>query len=107
MGVKTFRQRSRSVFTLILEDGTGRVHCRWWNLPWMERFFEVGDEVLVYGKLKDLKPRTIDHPDTEVIETGEERWVHIDRVVPIYPLTEGLSQRWVRRWVYAARARVG
>src|SRR6185369_5932846 len=54
LGVKTFRQRSRSVFTLILEDSTARLHCRWWNQPWMERLFDVGDEVLVYGKLKDL-----------------------------------------------------
>ena len=38
----------------------------------MEKYFVVGDEVMVFGKVKELKPRTMDHPETEVIETGEE-----------------------------------
>jgi len=32
----------------------------------------MGDEVFVFGKLKESKPRTMDHPETEVIEGGEE-----------------------------------
>ncbi|CAG0950306.1 partial ATP-dependent DNA helicase RecG, partial [Anaerolineae bacterium] len=31
-GVKRWRHGTRSVFELVLEDGTGRLHCRWWNL---------------------------------------------------------------------------
>src|SRR5438477_7016264 len=62
----------------------------------MEQYFNQGDEVVVYGKPKLLKPRTMDHPETEVIETGEELSIHFNRIVPIYPLTEGLPQRWLR-----------
>lgn len=95
-GVKRFAKGSKSVFELILSDGTARLHCRWWNLPFMERYFKVGDEVFIFGKPLSLKPRTIDHPETEVIETGEEDSLHLNRVVPVYPLTEGLNQRWLR-----------
>jgi ATP-dependent DNA helicase RecG len=95
-GLKRFRGGHRSVFEIILEDGTARLHCRWWNLPFMQNYFAVGDEVFVFGKLKSLKPRTIDHPETEVIESGEESLIHINRIAPIYPLTEGLPQRWLR-----------
>lgn len=103
-GLKTFAKRTKSVFEFVLEDGTGRLHCRWWNLPFMENYFAVGDEVMVFGKVKSLKPRTIDHPETEVIESGEELLIHIDRIAPIYPLTEGLPQRFIRGLVWRTLA---
>ena len=100
LGLKRFRQGQKSVFEIILEDATGRLHCRWWNLPFMQNYFAMGDEVFVFGKLLSRKPRTIDHPETEVIEGGEESLVHINRIAPIYPLTEGLPQRWLRSLIW-------
>lgn len=101
-GLKYFQHRRRSVFEFVLDDGTSRLHCRWWNLPFMEKYFSVGDEVMVFGKPVSLKPRTIDHPETEVLEPGEDPSIHLDRIVPIYPLTEGLPQRWLRSLVWRA-----
>src|SRR5580658_2701564 len=86
---------ARSVFELIIDDGSGRLHCRWWNLPFMEKYFKTGDEVVVFGKPGSLRPRTFDHPETEVIQRMETS-VHLNRIAPIYPLTEGLPQRWLR-----------
>src|SRR5206468_11322678 len=63
-------------------------------------YYSVGDEVVVYGKLLSMKPRTIDHPETEIVETGEENFIHLSRFTPIYPLTEGLPQRWVRSLIW-------
>ncbi len=100
MGTKWFRQHTKSIFEMILEDGSGRLHCRWWNTPYMEKYFSKGDEVLVFGKPLQLKPRTIDHPETEVIETGEENFIHLNRITPIYGLTEGLGQRWLRALIW-------
>ncbi|HEY3863081.1 MAG TPA: ATP-dependent DNA helicase RecG [Verrucomicrobiae bacterium] len=85
----------RSVFELILDDGSGRLHCRWWNLPFMEKYFKTGDEAVIFGKPSSLRPRTMDHPETEVIQRIETS-VHLNRIAPIYPLTEGLPQRWLR-----------
>jgi len=100
LGVKGFRKGAKSVFELILDDGTARLHCRWWNLPFMEKYFAVGDDVFVFGKLSSLKPRTIDHPETEVVKSGEEDFIHLNRVAPVYPLTEGLPQRWLRSLIW-------
>ena len=99
-GVKWFKQHTKSVFEIVLDDGTARLHCRWWNLPYMENYFAPGDEVLVFGKLGSLKPRAIDHPETEVIEAGEESFIHLNRLTPIYPLTEGIAQRWLRALIW-------
>src|SRR5438477_1419011 len=104
LGLKRFRKGTQSLFELIVDDGTARLHCRWWNLPFMEKYFQQGDEVFAYGKLSGLKPRTMDHPETEVIESGEDSSIHINRVVPVYPLTEGLPQRWLRGLIWRTLA---
>ncbi len=100
MGVKRFRKGTRSVFEIILDDDTARLHCRWWNMPFLEAYFTVGEEWMVYGRIVDLRPRTMDHPETERLEPGEDS-IHMDRIVPIYPLTEGLHQRWLRGRIWS------
>ena len=104
LGVKWYQKHTKSIFELILDDGTARLHCRWWNLPFMGKYFAVGDQVIVFGKLIALKPRTLDHPETEVVEDGEEDFIHFNRLTPVYPLTEGLPQRWLRSLVWRALA---
>jgi ATP-dependent DNA helicase RecG len=71
-------------------------------MPFMERYFARGDNIFVYGKPNSLRPRTMDHPETEVLEPGEDSSIHINRIVPVYPLTEGLSQRWMRGFIWRA-----
>lgn len=99
-GVKYWRRRTRSVYEFVLEDGTGRLHCRWWNQPYLEGHFRRGEEVLVHGKVNGNRPVSMDHPEAEVVEGGEEASIHLNRIVPIYPLTEGLPQRWLRTLIW-------
>jgi RecG-like helicase/REP element-mobilizing transposase RayT len=42
----------------------------------------------------------MDHPEFEVIETDDEMSIHFRRITPIYPATEGLSQRSLRSLLY-------
>jgi len=100
LGVKWYKKHTKSIFELILDDGSARLHCRWWNLPFMEKYFAVGNQVIVFGKAVGLKPRTMDHPETEVTEEGEEQIIHFNRLTPIYPLTDGLPQRWLRSLIW-------
>ena len=110
-GVKRFARGRKSVFEFILDTGAGRLHCRWWNAPYLESKFHTGDQMAVYGKVVSLRPPTIDHPDTETIvsdgEGKEEASIHLNRIVPIYPLTEGLPQRWLRVLIWQALNRLG
>ena len=90
----------------------------------MERFFDVGDELVVHGKVRSLRPKAMDHPETETlssvtreadpetvatgvagaagaagtVDLAEEPSLHVGRWVPIYSLTDGLTQR-ARRWI--------
>ena len=101
MGTNRFKS-GKFVFELIVDDGSSRLHCRWWNLGFMERLFAVGDDVLVFGKPHLLRPRTVDHPETEKVLTDDEEQVHLNRIVPVYPATEGLSQRVLRGLTWRA-----
>lgn len=101
-GLKYWRQRKRSVFECIVEDSTGRLHCRWWNMPFLKRVYRQGQRLFLHGKMKQIKPRAMDHPETEFLtgENEEDARIHMNRIVPIYGLTEGLQQRWLRQFIF-------
>ena len=54
-GVKRIRG-GRSMFEFIMDDGTARLNCRWWNMPYMNRYYKTGDTVHVHGKISIQKP---------------------------------------------------
>lgn len=107
LGTKRFARGRKSVFELVLSDGTARLHCRWWNVPYMQNYFQHGDEVIVFGKTGSLKPPTMDHPETEVIDGSVDSSIHLNRIAPVYPLTEGLPQRWLRSLIWRTLDEVG
>ena len=61
----------------------------------------TGQRLVVFGKPR-LRAKRIcmDHPEFEVIENDEEILIHFRRITPIYPATEGLSQRVLRSMIY-------
>ena len=105
-GIKRWKKGERSMFECILDDGTARLHCRWWQgYPWMEEYYSVGREFMIFGKPESLRPRTFDHPECEPIEAGEEEFIHVNRIVPVHPLTEGLTARVMRGVIWRALER--
>jgi len=108
-GIKRFKKGTRAMFECVFDDGTARLHGRWWQAqPWMADWFTVGREFLIFGKLEDAKkPRTFTHPETELVEPGDDEFVHVNRIVPVHPLTEGLTARVVRSLVWRALEKFG
>ncbi len=75
--------------------------CRWFNLHYVQKMIATGQRLVVFGKPR-LRGKRIcmDHPEFEVIENDEEMSIHFRRITPIYPATEGLSQRVLRGIIY-------
>ncbi len=75
--------------------------CRWFNLHYVQKMIATGQRIVVFGKLR-LRGKRIcmDHPEFEVIENDEEISIHFRRITPIYPATEGLSQRVLRSIIF-------
>jgi ATP-dependent DNA helicase RecG len=105
-GRKNFRKGTRTMFECVLDDGTAHLYLRWWQAqPWMEDYYVTGREFLAFGKTESLRPRTFEHPETEFIEPGDDEFIHVNRIVPIHPLTEGLTARVMRGLIWRALER--
>jgi ATP-dependent DNA helicase RecG len=75
--------------------------CRWFNLHYVQKMIATGQRMVVFGKPRLRGKRIcVDHPEFEVIENDEEISIHFRRITPIYPATEGLSQRVLRSMIY-------
>ncbi|RYG24073.1 DNA helicase RecG [bacterium] len=91
------------VMKAIVGDGTGAVALTWFNQPWIRRQLEGYEgEILAYGQVKDGGYNLeIASPEWELInpEDGEESFA---RIFPVYPLTDGIQQKSMRKAVRAA-----
>jgi ATP-dependent DNA helicase RecG len=98
----------RKIVEVIVEDGfstvlSGRVVCRWFNQHYLQRMLAAGQELIVFGRPKRFKNRIyLDHPEFEVVEEEGEENIHMGRIAPIYPLTEGVRQRALRAVMFRA-----
>jgi ATP-dependent DNA helicase RecG len=74
---------------------------RWFNLHYVQKMIATGQRLVVFGKPRLRGQRLcMEHPEFEVIENDDEISVHFRRITPIYPATEGLSQRVFRGLIY-------
>lgn len=84
--------------------GSGKITCRWFNMQFIHKLVATGQEVVVYGKVKDFNGRLmIDHPEFEVLredDAEESGSIHLERIVPIYRNVAGLAQRRLREIVH-------
>ena len=77
--------------------GSGKINCRWFNMPFIQKVIAAGQEVVVFGKVKELNGRLfLDHPEFEVLRDDGGESIHVDRIVPIYRNLSGLGQRRLR-----------
>ena len=88
-----------------LENRHDIVTARWY--AYRPYGIKEGCEVFLYGKIaRDKKNRWImNQPDYEIVHHDAESYIHIDRIAPIYNLTEGLTQRVLRRIMFEASQR--
>ena len=103
---RLMRFGGRKIFEAVLEESGAHalsqpLTCRWFNLHYIQKMIATGQQLVVFGRVKRKGPRLlIDHPEFEVIEDDEEILIHFRRITPIYPATEGLSQRVLRGLIF-------
>ena len=82
--------------------------CRWFNVHFVQKMIAVGHRLVVYGRPKRRgRQVVVDHPEFEVVENDAEVSIHLKRIVPIHPATEGISPRMLRSWIYRLLGEVG
>lgn len=95
---ETSSRKTRSggtIITSIIADGSGTIQAIWFNQPYLVRQLRAGRRIVLSGKIdQHLGRLTLKAP---VWEPLESELIHTARLVPIYPLTQGISARWMRR----------
>ncbi|MBN1918880.1 MAG: ATP-dependent DNA helicase RecG [Verrucomicrobia bacterium] len=96
----------RSVVTVKLDDGTGALALVWFNQPYLRDQFKRGERLVAAGAVKtgSNDELQIVQPEWEQLgddaEAPDDDAIHLRRIVPVYPLTEGLPQKVFRRLMF-------
>jgi len=86
-----------SIVTSIIADGTGTIQATWFNQPYLEKQMRPGRQIVLSGKVEEYLGRLVlQSPEWEPLD---KELIHTGRLVPVYPLTKGLSGRWLRRLI--------
>jgi len=98
--------RGKKIFEATLQESEAHalsqpLVLRWFNLHYVQKMIVTGQRLVVFGRPRLRGQRLcMEHPEFEVIENDEEISIHFRRITPIYPATEGLSQRVLRGLSY-------
>jgi len=83
------------IVTSIISDSTGTIQATWFNQPYLANRLPAGRQIVLSGKVDEYLGRLVfQSPEWEPLEKD---LIHTARLVPVYPLTKGLSARWLRR----------
>ncbi|HIM62801.1 MAG TPA: ATP-dependent DNA helicase RecG [Dehalococcoidia bacterium] len=86
----------------VLSDETGNLKVIWFGQRYLARSLKPGSQIAISGKASVFRGQLVfENPEHEILDaTGSG--VHTGRLVPIYPLTEGLTRRNMRRLTWQA-----
>jgi ATP-dependent DNA helicase RecG len=86
-----------AIVTSVVADASGTIEAVWFNQPYLVRQLRAGRRIVLSGKVDEYLGRlTLQSPVWEPLE-GE--LIHTARLVPVYPLTRGVTSRWMRRLI--------
>ena len=86
--------KNRSILKLIARDETGACTITWFNQPYLKNIFKVGHTYNFYGRI-ETKLGRYEMKSPVYDEVGEDK--NTGKIIPIYPLTYGISQNTIRK----------
>ncbi len=94
IGVRDLKGGKLKVVEAFIGDGSGVIRATWFNQPWIAQQLRPGTPVALAGKVDMYLGRLVlNNPEWEVLD---EELLHTGRIVPVYPLTAKITQRWLR-----------
>jgi len=91
-------QRGITLTEAILSDATGTIQVTWFNQPYLARQLKPGNQIVVSGKVDAHLGRLVfQSPQWEPLDRD---LIHTARIVPVYPLTEGITANWLRKHMW-------
>lgn len=86
-------RKNFNVYSMVVFDDSGAMNIVWYNNRYVKNAFRTGEEIYFFGKASSKKNKLeMINPIYE--KKGKERFM--GRIVPIYPLSEGITQKLVQ-----------
>ena len=93
VATRSLRGGKYKVAEAVISDGTGALRVTWFN-PWVAKSLESGNQISLSGKIDQYLGRLVmKNPEWEPVD---QQQLSTNRIVPIYPLTAKITQRWLR-----------
>jgi ATP-dependent DNA helicase RecG len=93
--VRPVRKGKMKLVEVVIGDGTGTLRVTWFNQTWIANRLKPGRAIVLSGKVDQyLGKLTMNNPEWEPLESDQ---LHTNRIVPVYPLTAGITSKWLRR----------
>ena len=103
ISARAVRLRGRmSLAEALLKDDTGEIKATWFGRGFLARSLTPGTRMLLTGKVGTYKGLALKNPEYELLTGDEEDRLNTGCIVPLYRLTEKVTQRMLRRWVRTA-----
>jgi ATP-dependent DNA helicase RecG len=104
VNTRTVRSGKMKLVDAVISDGTGSLRVTWFNQPWIADRLKPDRPIVLSGKIDQyLGHLTMNSPEWELLERKQ---LHTNRIVPIYPLTAGVSSKWLRRVIHSVVTRL-
>jgi ATP-dependent DNA helicase RecG len=102
-GARRLKTR-RQVVSCMVRDDSGMMEALWFNRPDLADRFRPNQEILLSGRVTRYRGMQLVNPVFELADE-EGEFSFANAIIPVYPLTEGLSLWTIRRAVAAAMAK--
>ena len=86
--------KNKKLVEAVINDKTGSIKATWFN-PWESKRLRNGMQIALSGKVDQYLGRLVlNNPEWEPID---QQMLNTNRIVPVYPLTGKITQRWLRK----------
>ncbi len=94
VSTRSVRSGKMKLVEAMISDKSGALKVTWFNQPWLEGQLSRAKHVVLSGEIEQYLGRlTMNNPEWEPLSKEQ---LHTNRIVPVYPLTKDITQKWLR-----------
>jgi ATP-dependent DNA helicase RecG len=91
---RAVRSGKMKIVEALISDKSGAIRATWFNQPWIESQLKKAKQVVLSGLVEQYLGRLVmNSPEWEPLS---KKQLHTNRIVPVYPLTKDITQKWLR-----------
>ncbi len=97
---RSFKRRGFIITEALVGDNSGAILSVWFNQPYLKDYFKTGQELILNGRVERYGDRLqMNSPEFEIVGEDTDDSLSFGRLIPVYSLPEGITQRAFRRLI--------